>query len=125
MLAPSIELVTENNFTPESNSSIFSELLPEVLCLDDTEERIVLLAIIHCTNKHISNVLGKPGVVCPLSFVSTSHFSKNWHQLITNHCLRHGHTLSMVPGSIVHLEGSQTTYYVSLHYLESVTMLYE
>ena len=31
----------------------------------------------------------------------------------------------MVPGSIVHLEVSQTTYYVSLHYLESVTMLYE
>ena len=73
---------------------------------------VVLLAIIHCMNKHICNVLVISSVVGPLSFVSKSRFSNNWQQLVTNHCLSHGNTLSVALGSIVHSEGSHATYYV-------------
>ena len=72
----------------------------------------MLLAIIHYMNKHICNVLVISSVVGPLSFVSKSRFSNNWQQLVTNHCLNHGNTLSVALGSIVHSEGSHATYYV-------------
>jgi hypothetical protein len=87
--AQTVTRPNKRNSTPVSRTG---QSLPEVLCPDDPEVtsdraspmRIVLLAIIHCMNKHTCNVLEKSDVMGPLCFLSTSHLSNNCRQVVNN-----------------------------------------